>query len=392
MEDAHDGDLDAGNDGLETFRPDAEFVEFLAAEQGSEVETSPLAGVHPSATAEPQRPHTDNLGAEPFANPELELGDAFQVVGFEESACAEALAVGEGSSDVAAEAAQPSLFDASANDRVAAERGVASAPSDAPERALAVETLGDEQVRSELLSRAFVTETMAELYCRQGFFEEALGIYRQLAAQRPEDAELQERVARLEFELGPHRAEQWSMESLEARAEAGAPRERPSVTIRSLFASIAARRAPAAYAWETPARESTEVDRRSEVNGDSKPTGALGELFEGGSVTPGDNRVATALASAFSAEFSGSPAATPGEPTRAADDELSLDDIFGAERVQSEREGGSPNVSFDEFFGGENGARGAEERSDRSEGESDSPQDGSSDLELFHAWLEGLKK
>ena len=45
---------------------------------------------------------------------------------------------------------------------------------------------------------AFVTETMAELYLQQGFRQEALGVYRQLLAQSPNDASLHERVRQLE--------------------------------------------------------------------------------------------------------------------------------------------------------------------------------------------------
>ncbi len=47
-------------------------------------------------------------------------------------------------------------------------------------------------------SPAFVTETMAELYLQQGFTDEALAIYRQLLAQQPEDASLQDRIAAIE--------------------------------------------------------------------------------------------------------------------------------------------------------------------------------------------------
>lgn len=44
----------------------------------------------------------------------------------------------------------------------------------------------------------FVTETMAELYLQQGFRDEALGVYRQLLAQNPDDQGLAERVRHLE--------------------------------------------------------------------------------------------------------------------------------------------------------------------------------------------------
>ena len=44
----------------------------------------------------------------------------------------------------------------------------------------------------------FVTETMAELYLRQGLVERALEIFRLLAARNPDDARLRARVAELE--------------------------------------------------------------------------------------------------------------------------------------------------------------------------------------------------
>lgn len=46
--------------------------------------------------------------------------------------------------------------------------------------------------------RTFVTETMAQLYLEQGFRERAIGVYRQLIDQDPDDAGLRERLAALE--------------------------------------------------------------------------------------------------------------------------------------------------------------------------------------------------
>lgn len=46
--------------------------------------------------------------------------------------------------------------------------------------------------------QVFVTETMAELYLQQGFRDEALKVYRQLAEMNPDDASLRERIAALE--------------------------------------------------------------------------------------------------------------------------------------------------------------------------------------------------
>jgi tetratricopeptide (TPR) repeat protein len=46
--------------------------------------------------------------------------------------------------------------------------------------------------------QVFVTETMAELYLQQGFRDEALKVYKQLAQMNPDDASLRERVEALE--------------------------------------------------------------------------------------------------------------------------------------------------------------------------------------------------
>lgn len=54
---------------------------------------------------------------------------------------------------------------------------------------------------------AFVTETMAELYLRQGYRAEALDVYRRLVEQSPDDAALRERMARVEEEVSGAQAE-----------------------------------------------------------------------------------------------------------------------------------------------------------------------------------------
>jgi tetratricopeptide (TPR) repeat protein len=63
---------------------------------------------------------------------------------------------------------------------------------DAPAAAPIVE--GESAPRPQV----FVTETMAELYLQQGFRDEALKVYKQLAEQNPDDASLRERIAALE--------------------------------------------------------------------------------------------------------------------------------------------------------------------------------------------------
>ena len=88
---------------------------------------------------------------------------------------------------------------------------------------------------------AFVTETMAELYLQQGYTQEALDIYRQLAAQNPADETLRERVRQLEqgsrSSIGMAAISDEVMEKAHKRAT-----EKPKKTIRTFFAKLAMRR------------------------------------------------------------------------------------------------------------------------------------------------------
>lgn len=52
-----------------------------------------------------------------------------------------------------------------------------------------------------------VTETMAELYAAQGLYEDAIGVYRQLAEGRPDDERIQARIGELEARLAGARSE-----------------------------------------------------------------------------------------------------------------------------------------------------------------------------------------
>lgn len=88
---------------------------------------------------------------------------------------------------------------------------------------------------------AFVTETMAELYLQQGYTQEALDIYRQLATQNPADETLRERVRQLEqgsrSSIGMAAISEEVMEKAHKRAT-----EKPKKTIRTFFAKLAMRR------------------------------------------------------------------------------------------------------------------------------------------------------
>ena len=110
---------------------------------------------------------------------------------------------------------------------------------------------------------SFVTETMAELYLQQGFRNEALAVYRELLARNPSDASLRERVEQVESgsmsSLGMANVSETVVESALKRQSA-----RPAKSVRSFFASLAGRRAPAASAHE-PA-EPTDVDESSDAS------------------------------------------------------------------------------------------------------------------------------
>ncbi|HET7586048.1 MAG TPA: tetratricopeptide repeat protein [Gemmatimonadaceae bacterium] len=231
----------------------------------------------------------------------------------------------------------------------------------------------------------FVTETMAELYVKQGFTAEALGIYRQLSRRDPANAAWRDRVAALEAEM---------------RAGVTAPRVgvaehvAPEATVGALLSRIAARLAPAG--WEPGGAAQREA--APEMPREASPLDAPEP------VAPRDETAAATLAGAFAPQYhpSASPPAVP-RATREAPSELSLDDVFrergesgGAPAPAGSGGAGGAGLSFDEFFS-------PRKRSDDAASEGTPPSTGpgdadgstppeASDLELFHAWLEGLKK
>jgi tetratricopeptide (TPR) repeat protein len=344
---------------------------------------------------------------------------------------------------------------------------------------------------------AFVTETMAELYLQQGYVQEALDIYRQLAAQTPADDTLRERVRQLEqgarSSIGIAAISDEVVEAAHKRATT-----KPKKTIRSFFAKLAMRRVvereeeaepaeedtgfddqePAALAPppapsapsapSAPRRTAPELDEpawlRSDPEPDSPPApssdeggGAFAlldeaewnatvprgptrgaeptqpasqeevpwlagyepdtpaapasqghtgeniaippsELFPTRSIPTEDENAAATLASVFEPEFAArltpaqpmpsqspprerqrTPAESQPGATRKAEEELSLDQVFGRTPAS-----GSPparsGFTFDQFFD--------EQKDANREG----AQDGSSEIELFNTWLDQLKK
>jgi tetratricopeptide (TPR) repeat protein len=293
---------------------------------------------------------------------------------------------------------------------------------------------------------AFVTETMAELYLQQGFRNEALAVYRELLARNPGDASLRERIEKIESgsmsSIGMAMVSENVVESAIRRQSA-----KPTKSVRSFFAALASRRAPAArevsvadlapeplaeeqYAGPEPVAEQVETPDSSSINAmmsaaetlasydpfaeepvaetdidipapellpneshavaemsDAPPHTPLEQLFPDTPVAPRSEAAANTLATAF-----GRPE-PQGRPTRAASSELSLDKVFrGSSEGTPPADGG---FSFDQFFsdsrsGGDVAA--APTVSPPDSGRSGGGAGDAHDIEQFTAWLEGLKK
>ena len=202
---------------------------------------------------------------------------------------------------------------------------------------------------AEAPGEPLLTETVGDLYLKQGFRSEAAEVYRRLLAQRPDDAGLRAKLARVET---PPRlsAQALGVESV-------------GVWLRRVARASLSARAPEALP-EPP--------------------------------TEGPTPMESAFSTPEPEPVPAPPPEVPGEPARPATDAFSLDQIFGAE-------GGAPTAAapapapappltpklgatFDEFFGG------------APEGESVRPQPAESqapsddDLSAFNAWLHGLKR
>ena len=217
-----------------------------------------------------------------------------------------------------------------------------------------------------------VTETMAELYLRQGHREDALHVYEALLEQRPQDARLRQKVAELSAPP-PRKRASGSGQSAGAFLK-GIMSAKPGAPTPVLPAE------PPAPTRAAPARPSGPTSLgtvRVEPEVEAEPT---------------------------------EPA--PGSPTRPASDAISLDSVFGEEggrgsvpalpepvsEQPSKLPTASGGFSFDDFFGtatapGSGGGKpAANSRPPRPSGggRSRSPEQ-EEDLDQFQAWLKSLK-
>ena len=274
----------------------------------------------------------------------------------------------------------------------------------------------------------FVTETMADLYMRQGFREEALGVYRQLLAQNPGDAALALHLRNLELgspSLLPvdrvsremevvvlggdvaHRespsteqaeqAEQPEQAEQAEQVEQVVQVESTDSAQRSVPAPTTPTRTPSS---PTPAGLTARaflagIARRRVIRGGQPAPaiasvaggGGIDRLFSGGGVGDADERAASAIAAAF-ADAPAVPIV--GEPTREGVDELSLDSVFkgdDAPRPAVQRQ--STKLRFDQFFSEVDPSA-----SSASTVPAPVPQasgTGEDDIAQFNTWLKGLK-
>ena len=198
-----------------------------------------------------------------------------------------------------------------------------------------------------------VTESMAELYAAQGHQSEALGVYRILFDRNPANERLRQRIVDLEAALASQVA---------ADAE---PSYAASVTggraVGAFFGGLLQARPAPVDLPEPPAAPVPEVVQEEPEDG-------------------------------------GEEAVASGEPTRPADDRLSLGAVFGedaspvppASAAAGAHSAGAGGFSFDDFFGKADSApsgrpRSGTQRAVRSADEGD-------DLDQFHVWLQSLKR
>ncbi len=252
-----------------------------------------------------------------------------------------------------------------------------SAPAPMPPPAAVTLSDDDGAADTAALSQAepVVTETMADLYLRQGHREDALRVYEALLAQRPRDARLQAKVNELSGRAPARRAARSGTQSVGA-------------FLKRVLAGKAGAPPPVVFASE-PRPEAT----------------------------PASGESSASLEEAFASVLGDEP--LPGAPTRPAEDSISLDSVFGdAVGGASAGRDSTPQVepapgaraagggggetpagggfSFDEFFSppaaaseslpGQKGTppprgSGRQARAGEDEG----------DLDQFQSWLKGLK-
>ena len=261
------------------------------------------------------------------------------------------------------------------------------------------ELTADEPRRKPTPAQPFVTETMAELYLKQGFREQALGVYNLLLAANPENERLRERVADLQPQLlvdsGPNVREFFARMAARRPGEQRAAGIPPSDDDFAAFETVPVSEATTVDAYEAaaaPAQEPSPSPAAAAAPRQSE--GSIDALFDHRPVGGSENSAASALAQAFGG--SSEPPPIGGRPARAASSELSLDSVFRDGGARPPR--GSPSFSFDQFFSESAASERASESAPtetpaQGMGAQPEPAEHSADdIEQFNSWLQGLKQ
>lgn len=234
-------------------------------------------------------------------------------------------------------------------------------------------------------SQPFVTETMAELYVKQGFREQALDVYKLLLAASPDSQRLRDRVAELQApaveDSGPNVREFFARLAARTAGDRGAAAEPPASDDFAQFDS-----------FET-VNESEPAPGGEPAQGSSE--GSIDALFGQRPVPSADASAASALAQAFG---SGEPETPPisGRPARAAAGELSLDSVFRDGGARPPR--GAQSFSFDQFFSQSattsrpDDAAPTATPSQGTGAQNEPAERNADDIEQFNSWLQGLKQ
>ncbi len=255
-------------------------------------------------------------------------------------------------------------------------------------------------------SQPFVTETMAELYVKQGFREQALDVYKLLLAATPDSQRLRDRVAELQppapEDSGPNVRDFFARLAARRPGDRGSAAEPPASEDFASFDSFETVPAtePSSPGPQPPMRE--EAPAASATPSAPPPEaqsgareGSVDALFGQRPVASADASAASALAQAFGGAENEAPPIT-GRPARAAAGELSLDSVFRDGGARPPR--GAQSFSFDQFFSESAAASRPVDQvppptPSQGTGAQSEPGDrNTDDIEQFNSWLQGLKQ
>jgi len=286
--------------------------------------------------------------------------------------------------DVAEPAAEPAASEPEA-ESIGSELSFLNVDAPAPTEAAAAPSEPEAEPEPEPVpsaQRPFVTETMAELYLKQGFRTEALAVYEQLSAANPADERLAERVASLRTEAAPAPAAGPPVREFFARFASRRPWER---------AAAAAPPSENDFASSEPAAAETLTSTATSTAAPASPGGSIDALFGNKPAARTEDSAASALSQAFGGTAEEPPPIT-GNPARPATGELSLDSVFREGGARGPRN--SQGFSFDQFFSqnadGDRTSGGPSSQENPASGEP--AERTADDIEQFNSWLQGLKQ